>query len=61
MAILHRNNESAHLDRAAGVWDATATHHTPLEDVQGVLCGVLLTGLAIALYQQVGMLTGGIA
>ncbi|MEO1423763.1 MAG: YitT family protein, partial [Pseudomonadota bacterium] len=29
--------------------------------VQGVLCGVLLTGLAIALYQQVGMLTGGIA
>jgi uncharacterized membrane-anchored protein YitT (DUF2179 family) len=44
-----------------GHWKATATHHTPLEDAQGLLTGTVLTALAISIFAHLGLLTGGTA
>ena len=44
-----------------GDWNSTSTHHTPAEDVQALLTGVLLAGLGLALLSHLHFLTGGVA
>lgn len=61
MPILHRNNEASQLLRRFNDWSATATHHSPLEDMQGIGAGVVVTALGLALYQAAGLVTAGTA
>ncbi len=42
-------------------WHATARHHTPLEDAQGLFTGVVMTALGFAILSHLGLLTGGTA
>lgn len=44
-----------------GNWSATATRHSPLEDALGIVAGVALTALGIAILGHLGFLTGGMA
>lgn len=44
-----------------GDWSSTATHHSPWEDAQGLFISVMLISLGITLFQQVGLITSGIA
>jgi len=55
--------ESQALRRAHrfGNWAATATRHSPWEDALGVLAGVTLTAVGIAILGHLGFLTGGMA
>ncbi len=43
------------------LWHATARHHTPLEDAQGLFTGVVMTALGFAILSHLGLLTGGTA
>ncbi|MEL7216467.1 MAG: YitT family protein [Pseudomonadota bacterium] len=61
MPIFPKSNESATLQSRFGEWSSTATHHAPWEDVQGILASVLLCGLGLAFYEQLGLVTSGIA
>ena len=47
--------------RGFGNWQATATHHSPIEDAQGIFTGTVLTALGIAILAHLGFLTGGTA
>lgn len=42
-------------------WSSTATHHSPLEDLQGIGVAILLVALSVALYEALGLVTSGIA
>ncbi|MDY8110273.1 YitT family protein [Fulvimarina sp. 2208YS6-2-32] len=44
-----------------GDWHATPTHHTPIEDAQAILTGVVLATLGIAILSHLGFLTSGVA
>ncbi|MCQ0987810.1 YitT family protein [Jiella marina] len=44
-----------------GDWEATATHHTPLEDAQAIVTGTVLATLGIAILSHLGFLTSGVA
>lgn len=44
-----------------GDWSATATHHTPAEDAQAILTGVLLAALGLSILSHLEFLTGGVA
>ncbi|WP_040489586.1 YitT family protein [Fulvimarina pelagi] len=44
-----------------GDWHATPTHHTPLEDAQAIVTGVVLATLGIAILAHLGLLTSGVA
>lgn len=44
-----------------GDWNATSTHHSPLEDAQGILTGTVLASLGIAVLSHLGLLTSGVA
>lgn len=44
-----------------GDWKATATHHTPLEDAQAILTGVVLVALSLSIFSHLGLVTSGIA
>nr|WP_244493658.1 YitT family protein [Aureimonas sp. AU4] len=44
-----------------GNWAATATRHSPWEDALGILAGVVLTAVGIAILGHLGFLTGGMA
>jgi uncharacterized membrane-anchored protein YitT (DUF2179 family) len=61
MKILHRNNESAQLDRRSETWASTATHHAPWEDAQGIGFSIFATALALSMLEHLGLMTGGIA
>ncbi|MEM9732510.1 MAG: YitT family protein [Pseudomonadota bacterium] len=49
------------MSRSFGHWKASATNHAPWEDAFGITVGVLLCALAVAIYAQLGMVTGGVA
>ncbi|MCB9994515.1 MAG: YitT family protein [Hyphomicrobiaceae bacterium] len=51
----------AHLPGWFGDWTSTATHHSPWEDAQGIAFSVLLISFGITLFQQLGLITSGIA
>lgn len=61
MKILHRNNESAQLERRSELWSATATHHAPWEDAQGIGFSIIMTAVALSMLEHLGLMTGGIA
>lgn len=42
-------------------WKSTATRHAPWEDAFGMAVGVVMVGLALAIYEKLGMVTGGVA
>lgn len=44
-----------------GTWTATATRHSPLEDLQGIGTGLLLVALGITLLAHLGFFVSGIA
>ncbi|MEO0635727.1 MAG: YitT family protein [Pseudomonadota bacterium] len=44
-----------------GHWDTKPDHHSHWEDAQGILTGVVLVALSLAIYQELGMVTGGVA
>ncbi|MEN3792587.1 YitT family protein [Fulvimarina sp. MAC3] len=44
-----------------GDWHATPTNHTPLEDAQAIVTGVVLATLGIAILAHLGLLTSGVA
>ena len=44
-----------------GDWSATATHHSPLEDAQGIFTGTLLAAMGLSILAHLGFLTGGTA
>lgn len=44
-----------------GDWSSTATHHSPWEDVQGIIFSILMISTGITLFQQLGLITSGIA
>jgi uncharacterized membrane-anchored protein YitT (DUF2179 family) len=45
----------------AAASDPSIRHHTPFEDAQAIFTGVLFVSLALILFAQVGLLTGGTA
>ena len=49
------------MPRNFGTWSATATHHSPLEDAQGILTGAILTAMGLSILAHLGLLTGGTA
>lgn len=49
----------AHL--SVGLWNRNPARHTPLEDIQGILSGSLISALGLFLLGKVGLLTGGTA
>ncbi|WP_245415083.1 YitT family protein [Aureimonas flava] len=44
-----------------GSWAATATRHSPWEDALGIVAGVTLTAVGVAILGSLGFLTGGMA
>lgn len=51
----------AQLICALGFWNTSATRHTPLEDVQGIFCGSLVSALGLYVLASAGLLTGSTA
>jgi len=46
---------------ALGFWNTTATRHTPVEDVQGIFSGSLISALGLYVLASAGLLTGSTA
>ena len=46
---------------ALGFWNTTATRHTPVEDVQGIFSGALISALGLYVLASAGLLTGSTA
>ncbi|RLQ87161.1 YitT family protein [Notoacmeibacter ruber] len=44
-----------------GDWNATATHHTPAEDAQGIFTGTVLAAVGVSILAHLGFLTGSTA
>lgn len=44
-----------------GDWHATATHHTPAEDAQGIFTGCVMAAIGVAILAHLGFLTGSTA
>ncbi|MEF2550408.1 YitT family protein [Aurantimonas sp. A2-1-M11] len=44
-----------------GRWAATATHHSPLEDAQGIVTGALMVTIGLSILAHLGFVTGGTA
>jgi len=51
----------AQLIGALGFWNSRATRHTPLEDVQGIFSGSLVSALGLYVLASAGLLTGSTA
>ncbi|PKA44371.1 YitT family protein [Rhizobium sullae] len=51
----------AQLINALGFWNTSATRHTPLEDVQGIFSGSLVSALGLYVLASAGLLTGSTA
>ncbi|MBX4865835.1 YitT family protein [Rhizobium bangladeshense] len=49
------------LINALGVWNTSATRHTPIEDVQGIFSGSLIAALGLYVLASAGLLTGSTA
>jgi uncharacterized membrane-anchored protein YitT (DUF2179 family) len=51
----------AQLIGALGFWNTSASRHTPLEDVQGIFSGSLVSALGLYVLASAGLLTGSTA
>lgn len=49
------------LKNALGVWNTSATRHSPVEDAQGIFSGSLVSSLGLFLLSACGLLTGSTA
>ena len=49
------------LINALGLWNTSATRHTPIEDVQGIFSGSLVAALGLYVLASAGLLTGSTA
>ncbi|MDF0695398.1 YitT family protein [Rhizobium sp. MC63] len=49
------------LINALGVWNTSATRHSPIEDVQGIFSGSLVAALGLYVLASAGLLTGSTA
>lgn len=47
--------------RSRDLWQGTPDHHSPLEDAQGLVSGVLLVALGLAILEHGGLLVGSTA
>ncbi len=44
-----------------GMWSSDPARHAPVEDVQGIVTGAIVSALGFYLLNKVGLLTGGTA
>ncbi len=51
----------ANLKSAFGVWNTSATRHSLIEDIQGILSGSLISSLGLFCLSSAGLLTGSTA
>ncbi|MEZ2221118.1 YitT family protein [Rhizobium sp. RCC_161_2] len=51
----------ANLKSAFGVWNTSATRHSLVEDIQGILSGSLISSLGLFCLSSAGLLTGSTA
>ncbi|MHA7969655.1 YitT family protein [Rhizobium sp. CAU 1783] len=51
----------AQVSSVLGIWNTNPSRHTPIEDVQGLLAGSMISALGLYLLAKVGLLTGGMA
>jgi len=49
------------LSKVSGFWNTSPTHHTAVEDFQGLLTGAMVSSLGFFLLGKAGLLTGGTA
>jgi uncharacterized membrane-anchored protein YitT (DUF2179 family) len=49
------------LKSALGLWNTGATRHSLVEDVQGIICGSIVSSLGLFLLSAAGLLTGSTA
>jgi uncharacterized membrane-anchored protein YitT (DUF2179 family) len=49
------------LKSAMGMWNTGATRHSLVEDVQGIICGSIISSLGLFLLSAAGLLTGSTA
>jgi uncharacterized membrane-anchored protein YitT (DUF2179 family) len=49
------------LKSALGIWNTGATRHSLVEDVQGIICGSIVSSLGLFLLSSAGLLTGSTA
>lgn len=49
------------LNKVSGFWNTNPTHHTMVEDFQGLLTGSIISSLGFFLLGKAGLLTGGTA
>jgi uncharacterized membrane-anchored protein YitT (DUF2179 family) len=49
------------LKNTLGVWNTGATRHSLIEDVQGIICGSIISSLGLFLLSAAGLLTGSTA
>lgn len=51
----------AKIKAALGVWNTSATRHSLVEDIQGVLTGSIVSSLGLFILSAAGLLTGSTA
>ncbi|NLS18153.1 YitT family protein [Rhizobium sp. P40RR-XXII] len=51
----------ANAKSAFGVWNTSATRHSWVEDIQGIICGSLISSLGLFCLSSAGLLTGSTA
>ena len=51
----------ANLKSAFGVWNTSATRHSLVEDIQGIVSGSLVSSLGLFCLSSAGLLTGSTA
>lgn len=56
-----RGNGMMGLKSALGVWNTSATRHSFVEDVQGILSGSIISSLGLFILSAAGLLTGSTA
>ncbi|MBB4288343.1 uncharacterized membrane-anchored protein YitT (DUF2179 family) [Rhizobium leguminosarum] len=49
------------INALGGVWNTSATRHTPIEDMQGIFSGSLVAALGLYVLASAGLLTGSTA
>jgi uncharacterized membrane-anchored protein YitT (DUF2179 family) len=49
------------LKSALGIWNTGATRHSLVEDVQGIVCGSIVSSLGLFMLSAAGLLTGSTA
>lgn len=51
----------AKISSAFGIWNTAATRHSLIEDIQGIVCGSIVSSLGLVMLSAAGLLTGSTA